>query len=105
MGNVVVGVECVHCWYWVSYFCEDLGVDFILGHALYMKAIHGQSKTQLLLILFRLSDYHSNLADALYIPRTLLSIHSIPCPALSDVFPALDAPQPQKIYGPHMNAD
>ncbi len=31
----------MHCWYWVSDFCEDLGVDFILGHTLYMKAIHG----------------------------------------------------------------
>ena len=31
----------MHCWYWVSDFCEDLSVDFILGHALYMKAIHG----------------------------------------------------------------
>jgi len=31
----------MHCWYWVSDFCNDLGVDFILGHALYMKAIHG----------------------------------------------------------------
>ncbi len=39
--NIVVGVECMHCWYSVSGFCEDLGVDFILGHALYMKAIHG----------------------------------------------------------------
>lgn len=25
----------------VADFCEDIGVDFILGHALYMKAIHG----------------------------------------------------------------
>jgi len=41
IGNVVVGVECMHCWYWVADFCEDIGVDFILGHALYMKAIHG----------------------------------------------------------------
>lgn len=41
IGNVVVGVECMHCWYWVSDFCHDLGIDFILGHALYMKAIHG----------------------------------------------------------------
>jgi transposase len=40
-GNIVVGVECMHCWYWVADFCEDLSVDFILGHALYMKAIHG----------------------------------------------------------------
>ena len=31
----------MHCCYWVSDFCEDLGVDFILDHALYMKAIHG----------------------------------------------------------------
>jgi transposase len=41
IGNIVVGVECMHCWYWVADFCHDLGVDFILGHALYMKAIHG----------------------------------------------------------------
>ena len=41
IGNIVVGVECMHCWYWVADFCEGIGVDFILGHALYMKAIHG----------------------------------------------------------------
>ena len=22
MGNVIVGVECMHCWYWVSDWCE-----------------------------------------------------------------------------------
>lgn len=41
IGNIVVGVECMHCWYWVSDFCDEINVDFILGHALYMKAIHG----------------------------------------------------------------
>jgi hypothetical protein len=41
IGQMVVGVECMHCWYWVSDFCEDNNIDFILGHALYMKAIHG----------------------------------------------------------------
>ncbi len=41
IGNIIVGVECMHCWYWVSDFCQHLTVDFILGHALYMKAIHG----------------------------------------------------------------
>ena len=45
LGNVVVGVECMHCWYWVSDFCEKHNIDFILGHALYMKAIHaGKTK-------------------------------------------------------------
>ena len=41
IGNIVVGVECMHCWYWVSDFCQLHGIDFVLGHALYMKAIHG----------------------------------------------------------------
>ncbi len=41
LGKIVVGVECMHCWYWVSDFCQEISVDFILGHALYMKAIHG----------------------------------------------------------------
>ena len=41
IGNIVVGVECMHCWYWVADWCEDNHIDFILGHALYMKAIHG----------------------------------------------------------------
>lgn len=41
LGNIIVGVECMHCWYWVSDFCEDHNIDFIIGHALYMKAIHG----------------------------------------------------------------
>lgn len=40
-GNVIVGVECMHCWYWVADWCEDNQIDFVLGHALYMKAIHG----------------------------------------------------------------
>ena len=41
LGQIVVGVECMHCWYWVADFCEEIRVDFILGHALYMRAIHG----------------------------------------------------------------
>ncbi|MFK5951159.1 MAG: IS110 family transposase [Methylococcales bacterium] len=41
IDNIVVGVECMPCWYWVSDYCNEISVDFILGHALYMKAIHG----------------------------------------------------------------
>ncbi|MFO7558635.1 MAG: IS110 family transposase [Desulfobacterales bacterium] len=39
--DIVIGVECVFCWYWVSDLCADHNIPFILGHALYMKAIHG----------------------------------------------------------------
>lgn len=39
--GLVVGVECIFCWYWIADLCETEGIDFILGHALYMKSIHG----------------------------------------------------------------
>jgi transposase len=33
-------------WYWLADLCEREGIEFVLGHALYMKAIHGgKSKT------------------------------------------------------------
>jgi len=41
LEDLVIGVECMHCWYWVADFCEAQNIPFILGHALYMKAIHG----------------------------------------------------------------
>ena len=39
--DLVVGAECIFCWYWLADLCADQGIPFILGHALYMKAIHG----------------------------------------------------------------
>jgi transposase len=39
--DVVVAVECLFAWYWVSDLCAAENIPFVLGHALYMKAIHG----------------------------------------------------------------
>ena len=39
--DIVLAVECVFTWYWIADLCHRLGVHFVLGHALYMKAIHG----------------------------------------------------------------
>lgn len=39
--DVVVGVECMFTWYWLADLCEAEGLPFVLGHALYMKAVHG----------------------------------------------------------------
>jgi transposase len=39
--DVVVGVECIFTWYWLADLCNKEGLGFVLGHALYMKAIHG----------------------------------------------------------------
>ena len=41
LDDVVVGVECVFCWYWLADLCAEHQIPFTLGHALYMKAIHG----------------------------------------------------------------
>jgi transposase len=39
--DLVVAVECIFTWYWLSDLCTREGIAFVLGHALYMKAIHG----------------------------------------------------------------
>ena len=39
--DLVVAVECIFTWYWVADLCAQEGIAFVLGHALYMKAIHG----------------------------------------------------------------
>lgn len=39
--DLVIAVECMFCWYWIADLCAKEKVKFVLGHALYMKAIHG----------------------------------------------------------------
>jgi transposase len=39
--DVVVAVECIFTWYWLADLCAQEQIPFVLGHALYMKAIHG----------------------------------------------------------------
>jgi len=39
--NLVVACECIFTWYWLADLCAREGIPFVLGHALYMKAIHG----------------------------------------------------------------
>jgi transposase len=39
--GLVVAVECIFTWYWLADLCVHEGIPFVLGHALYMRAIHG----------------------------------------------------------------
>src|SRR5215831_11129712 len=39
--DLAVAVECMFTWYWLADLCQKEGIVFVLGHALYMKAIHG----------------------------------------------------------------
>lgn len=39
--DIVVAVECIFTWYWIADLCAQQHIPFVLGHALYMKAIHG----------------------------------------------------------------
>jgi transposase len=39
--GLAVACECMFAWYWLADLCEQENIPFVLGHALYMKAIHG----------------------------------------------------------------
>jgi hypothetical protein len=39
--DLVVCVACIFTWYWLADLCAREGLPFVLGHALYMQAIHG----------------------------------------------------------------
>jgi transposase len=43
--DLVVSAECIFCWYWLADLCAQEDIDFVLGHALYMKAIHGGKRS------------------------------------------------------------
>jgi transposase len=45
LPDIAIAAECIFTWYWLADFCALHQIPFILGHALYMKAIHG-SKTK-----------------------------------------------------------
>src|SRR5438105_10145844 len=39
--QIVLAAECMFTWYWLADLCAEHGIPFVLGHALYMKAMHG----------------------------------------------------------------
>jgi transposase len=39
--DLIVGCECMFGWYWLADCCAAHDIAFVIGHALYMKAIHG----------------------------------------------------------------
>lgn len=39
--GLAVACETTFCWYWLADFCHERDITFVLGHALFMKAIHG----------------------------------------------------------------
>ena len=40
-ADFVLACESTFNWYWLADWCADHNIPFLLGHALYMKAIHG----------------------------------------------------------------
>ena len=39
--DLTVCAECMFGWYWLADACQGAGLNFVLAHALYLKAIHG----------------------------------------------------------------
>ncbi len=40
-SDLALAAECVFTWYWIADFCAERNIAFVLGDALYMRAIHG----------------------------------------------------------------
>jgi transposase len=40
-NDIVIGCESTFNWYWLADACQERQITFVLGHALYLKAIHG----------------------------------------------------------------
>ena len=40
-SDLVLGCESTFNWYWLADVCSEKRIPFVLGHALYLKAIHG----------------------------------------------------------------
>jgi len=41
LHSLTVVCECCYNWYWLADACSDADIEFVLGHALYLKHIHG----------------------------------------------------------------
>ncbi len=39
--DLVIGCESTYNWYWLADLCHERNLSFLLGHALYLKTIHG----------------------------------------------------------------
>src|SRR5262245_14476280 len=39
--GIVIGVECMFGWDWLADRCAEEHIPFVVGHALYMRLIHG----------------------------------------------------------------
>jgi len=39
--DLAVAAACMFTWYWLADLCLEAGIEFVLGHALNMKTIHG----------------------------------------------------------------
>ena len=40
-GGIIIGAECMFGWYWLADRCAEHHIPFVVGHALYMRLIHG----------------------------------------------------------------
>ncbi len=40
-SDLIIGCESTFNWYWLADLCHQQNLSFLLGHALYLKAIHG----------------------------------------------------------------
>jgi hypothetical protein len=76
-----MAVECMFTWYWLADLWAQEGIPVVLGHARYMKAIHG-GKAKSDTIDAHAHPPNASLSVVLVLPRPLR--HAISYPSLSE---------------------
>jgi hypothetical protein len=96
--GLIVAVECIFTWYWLADLCAQEGIPFVLGHALYMKAIHGgKAKNDKIDYLTKAGDK----ARQAYANREALTFYNQAIEVRERITPVLDMAQ-QFPLGPNL---
>ncbi len=71
--DLVISAECMFAWYWLADVCLEQDITFVMGHALYMKAIHGGKKKNDKLDAYKIArlTYGLNLPTAYVYPPAM----------------------------------
>ncbi len=83
--DLTVCAECMFGWYWLADACAEAGIQFVLAHALYLKAIHGgKNKNDCIL-----TPKIAQLLRAIFIPPAMPIPPKTPAPRFAPPAPAL----------------
>ena len=86
--DLTVVCECTFNWPWLADACADAGISFVLGHALYLRAIHGGKNKNDRIDSEKLAHLlRSNLIPPAYVYPVDLALADVECRLKRNIHP------------------